>query len=333
MKMDRPVFPVQRSILAAPALAERILPRFDLPGPAICRFWQRSINDAYLVEMEGARFILRVSPANWRSHAHVAAEVDLLRFLLQQGITVPRPIEQKDGTYVQTLNAPEGLRYAVLFAFLPGDPIPHNPTEAQCHLYGQAIAQLHGVTNSYPLDRAGWRFEPQDMVDRPLARLEPLFVDHQDDFAYLVEISGDLKRAAGELSHEPPAYGICHGDVNKSNIHLIEDDRWALLDFEYFGYGWRVFDIGNFVNNQLYALGRTERGRGVLDAFLAGYQSVRRLSPAELEALSSFVVLRQIWLLGIGAKNMPNFGLGPFQDWCFNRCIPIIRSWMDEPWY
>jgi Ser/Thr protein kinase RdoA (MazF antagonist) len=90
---------------------------------------------------------------------------------------------------------------------------------------------------------------------------------------------------------------------------------------------------GNFVNDQLYALGRTERGKGVSDAFLAGYQSVRRLSPAELDALGSFVMLRQIWLLGIGAKNMPNFGLDPFQEWCFNQCMPIIRAWMEEPWY
>jgi Ser/Thr protein kinase RdoA (MazF antagonist) len=328
--MNESSFPVQRSLLSAPALAGRVLANYDLCAPLTCQFWHRSINDQYLVRAGETKYVLRVSPTAWRPYEHLAAEIDLLNFLRQNRIIVPQPVQQKNGSYIQTLDAPEGPRYAVLFTFVPG--APPRPTEAHSYRYGQAIAQLHAVTNDYPVRQTGFRFEPADMVDEPLARLRPLFADHQDDFDYLLSISTDLKQVTARLPRQPPEYGICHGDVNISNLHLIDDERWALLDFEYFGYGWRLFDIGNFVNNQLYQLGQTEHGRGILDAFLQGYQSLRPLSQIELDVLPSFVMLRQIWLLGVGAKNLPNIGLGMFEGWLFEKCMPIIRAWMADPW-
>lgn len=328
--MNEPSFPVQRSLLSAPALAERVLlPNYDLPGSLTCRFWSRGINDLYLIEAEGVKLVLRISPTGWRSYEHLAAEIELLRFLHQHRISTPQPVPQKDGAYVQTLHAPEGPRYAVLFTFVPGAP-PDEMTEGESYRFGRAIAQLHIVTDGYPTDRAGFRFDPADMVDRPLGRLRPLFAEHQDDFDYLVRMAADSKQAADRLPRKAPEYGICHGDVNNSNVHFDGPDEWALLDFEYFGYGWRVFDIGAFFDNQLFALGKTERAESISDAFLEGYQSLRPLSPIELAVLPSFVMLRQIWLLGMGAKNIPNIGLSLFQHWVFDRCMPLVRAWMAE---
>jgi Ser/Thr protein kinase RdoA (MazF antagonist) len=271
--------------------------------------------------------MLRVSPTNWRSYEHLIAELDLLHFLHRHHLLTPQPISQKGGTYIQTLHAPEGPRYAVLFTFVPG--IASSPTTMHSHRFGQAIAELHAVTDGYPIDHAGLHFEPTRMLDEPLDRLKPLCNDHPDDFAYLLALAPLLKQAADKLPRHGPEYGICHGDVNEGNF-LVAEQGWALLDFEYFGYGWRVFDIGTFFNNQLHQLGPKEGARDVLAAFLAGYQSVRPLSQIELEALPFFVVLRQIWLLGVGAKNLPNIGLSMFEQWVFGQCIPLIKTWLVE---
>lgn len=329
--MKESSFPVQRSLLSSSALAKWMSANYDLSSSPTCQFWRRGINDLYLVKGGGTKLVLRVSPAGWRSYKHLAAEIDLLNFLHQNHISVPQPIRQKDGTYIQTLNAPEGARYAVVFAFVPG--APHSPTKAHGYRFGQAIAQLHAVTDGYPADCAGFRFELPEMVDESLARLRPLFAGHEDDFEYLLEISTSLKRAAGRLPCQAPEYGICHGDVNDGNFHVGKDNEWVLLDFEYFGYGWRVFDIATFFNNQIHQLGKAERSKSVLEAFLEGYQSVRALSQTELEVLPSFVVLRQIWLLGIGAKNQPNMGLSLFESWVFDQCVPFIRAWMGESFW
>jgi len=192
---------------------------------------------------------------------------------------------------------------------------------------------LHLVTDDYPAGCAGHGFEAADMIDGPLARLEPLFADHREDFDELVDNAARLRPMLDKLSQHAPAYGICHGDVHANNFHL-HNQGCGLIDFEYFGYGWRVFDIATFFNTRLIEQGRTEQTRSILDAFLDGYQSVRRLSPSELEVLPAFVILRQLWLLGTGARYLPKstLGLGLFQYWVFQQCLPFIRAWLKQPW-
>jgi Ser/Thr protein kinase RdoA (MazF antagonist) len=163
--------------------------------------------------------------------------------------------------------------------------------------------------------------------------VRPYFVDHADDYGYLVEIAPTLKAAAGRLSRTTPHYGLCHGDVNSGNIHFAGKDIWALLDFDYVGYGWRVMDIATFVNNSVYEMDRTARTRRVRDAFLVGYQSVRALSEGELSALPQFVVMRQMWLFGVVAiRNLRNFSREVYDHWVFDVCMPFIRAWMQNPW-
>ncbi len=327
-------FPVQRSLLSALALAERVLPKYDLPGRPTCQFWSRSINDTYLVKAGEARWTLRVSPTNWRTYEHLETEIALLQFLHRYNITTPQPVSQQDGTYIHTLKAPEGPRYAVLFTFVHGAP-PRPMTEAYSYAYGQAIARLHLVTDKFPAGRPCFCFDPSGLVDEPLARLKPLFADHQADLNYLLEIAPRLKEAASQLPRTAPVFGLCHGDVNNSNIHFNDQGNWALLDFEYIGYGWRVLDIGNFFNNHLYNLDRAERTQTVRDAFLDGYQSVRPLSKVELDTLPAFVLLRQIWILGVAARNLPNItnvDRETIQHWMFDQCMGFVRSWVKKVW-
>lgn len=221
--MNGSVFPVQRSLLSDSALAKWTSTNYSLPGSLTCQFWQRGINDLYLVKARGTELVLRISPTNWRSIEQVVAEMDLLSFLHQNHISVPEPIGHKDGTYIQTLNAPEGPRHAVLFSFVPG--VPSSLTKVHSYRFGQAIAQLHTVTDAYPANRTGFRFEPNDMFDQPLALLKPLFVEHREDWDYLWEIGDVLKQQAAILPRQAPEYGICHGDVNDGNFHVIDDNE------------------------------------------------------------------------------------------------------------
>ena len=329
--METSPFPVQRSLLSEDTLAGRVLSRYNLPRDTCCRFWQRGINDTYLVEGGGERHVLRISPAHWRSREHVLAEMRLLRYLGRRGLTVPQPVEQRDGTTVQTLDAPEGPRHAVLFTFVPGSGLPPDPTEDQARRYGEAIAQFHRVTEDYA-DPDAWRFDAEDTIDRPLARLEPLFAGHEDDFAELVDWSSYLREFTESLPRTTPTYGLCHGDVNNGNLHIVDEERWALLDFEYLGYGPRIFDLATYINNQLFATGQTAQTGRLVEAFLDGYASLRALSAAEREALPAFVVLRQLWLLGVGARNLPNIGHRLFEHWTFERVMPMLRRWVDAPW-
>jgi Ser/Thr protein kinase RdoA (MazF antagonist) len=322
------VIPVYRSLLSDTALAERLLPEYDLPQGATCHFWNQSINDTYLVRAGDTQLMLRIAPAQRRSSAQVASEIDLLHFLYREGLQVPQPIARRDGTYVRVLAAPEGPRHAVLFTAVPGTA--YTPTPANSSRYGQAIAQLHTVTDRYRSDQPIWRFETADLLDRPLELLQPWFARRPTDLAFLLGLVDRLRPTLASMPQAAPIYGLCHGDLNNQNIHLIGDNAWALLDFEYIGYGWRVFDIATFFNNQLNQEGDSAQTRALLRAFLAGYQSLRPLSSEELAALPAFVALRQLWMWGIAMTNRPMVGLGLFDHWMFEISLPILRGWMRE---
>ena len=326
-----PFFPVQHSLLSASALAEWLSANYDLPASPYCAFWSRSINDTYRVEAGPAKFMLRLAPAGWRSHEHVAAEIDLLHFLHGHHFPVPRPIPQKGGDYFQALPAPEGPRYAVLFSFAPGT-LPTPLTEAYSHEYGQALARLHTLTDNYPAAQPLLRFDPEELIDIPLARLRPWLAEQPTAWAELQEITAPLKLIVESLPRTAPTYGLCHGDVNNANFHIDPTGGWTLIDFEYAGYGWRACDIANFCLIQLVPSDKSERTRQIRAAFLTGYQSIRPLSQLELDALPAFVILRQFWLCGVGAKLVPTIGLAIFQDWIFDTCLPFFKAWAAEPW-
>src|SRR6476661_10745955 len=102
--------PVYRSLLSDSALAERLLPEYDLPPGATCHFWNQSINDTYLVRAGATQWMLRVAPTQRRSDEQLATEIELLHFLRQHGLRVPQPLPLRDGAVVRTLAAPEGPR-------------------------------------------------------------------------------------------------------------------------------------------------------------------------------------------------------------------------------
>jgi Ser/Thr protein kinase RdoA (MazF antagonist) len=159
--------------------------------------------------------------------------MNLLNLLDKQQLVVPTPVAKQDGTFIQVLNAPEGIRYAVLFKLVPGTAPVINQTTS--HQYGQAVGELHATTEFYPKDVTGFHFAITDMVDEPLERSESLFNEHINEHKYLLDISKSLKQATDKLPRTGAIHGICHGDLNSSNFHVYGEANWSLIDFEYFG--------------------------------------------------------------------------------------------------
>ncbi len=80
-------------------------------------------------------------------------------------------------------------------------------------------------------------------------------------------------------------------DFHGANCHFTEDNEIAHFDFDLCSYSWRAYDLAIY----RWSTGRADH---LWQAFPEGYQSVRPLSPTEREAVPTFVVMRQIWLMG-----------------------------------
>ena len=230
-------------------------------------------NTNYLLHTTAGAFILtiyekRVDPRD------LPFFLGLMEHLSARGVTCPLPVRD---TNDQVLNALAG-RHAALVTFLEG-MWPRRPKVEHCLELGKALARMHVAGGDFPLHRdnalglRGWR---------------PLF----DNFAERTsEISRDLKPlVANELTLLEASWpndlpqGVIHADLFPDNVFFIGDKLSGLIDFYFACNDALAYDIAISLNAWCFETNcqfNATKGR----ALLKGYDSVRKLSAAEQDAL------------------------------------------------
>ncbi|MBZ0288279.1 MAG: phosphotransferase, partial [Anaerolineae bacterium] len=315
-------FPVVRSVLDAEALADLIEPAYDLSG-ARCQLIKAMILDTYRVTVANGFYMLRIYPHKRRSLPEIQAELDFLLHLAGQGVPVSAPIPQKQGAYALSIPAPEGVRYGALFTYAPGEPLSQVSDLAIIQAYGRTIAQIHTAADAYTLP-PGLARAPLDLemlMERPLRDLEREFPQRAEDWAFLRQVGEIIRPQIAALPRENPQYGLLHGDVGRENAHVTADGKLTVFDFDFCGPGWRAYDIGTFL---------IDEPEEVQQAFLSGYQDVRRLEPLEQGTIPLFQILQHIWVLGIRADYVNEWGSAFFPARLADWIIHYIRERVKE---
>ncbi len=292
-------FPVVHSVLAPHALLTHVLPGYDIPAPHSCFLLTRSMNDTYLVRSVNANYILRIYRAGWRSQDDILFEVDALRHLERYGVSVAPPLPRGDGTFLTRLDAPEGTRYAVLFAYAPGGPL--TPIRDHCFHYGRAVAALHHATDHFTSTHARFSLDLDHLLAQPLLALQPLLADYAAAWRYLNDTGALLRGYMTKLARHDLPRGFCHGDLYPANAYITDNHVVTLFDFDCCGMGWRAYDLAVF----RYEMVREPAD--LWDAFLNGYQSEHPVSQREVDAIPWLVALRTIWHMGLYAHNGQEF--------------------------
>jgi Ser/Thr protein kinase RdoA (MazF antagonist) len=296
--VQRSHFPVRSSVLSADALAEQVLPRYALPEPRQCRLIARGVNDTYQVTAGADTFYLRVSIHGWRTREDLDAELALVTDLRERGLSVAPVVPRTDGAVLTSLPAPEGERFAVLFAPAPGESVP-DPTTQQARHYGRLAADVHTGADAASSAYRRFHLDECHLLDAPLASIRAAVVDGNEDLNFLELIVERVRRRLGTLPRTPPDYGLCHGDLHPGNVRFVGAGQPTLFDFDCMGYGWRAYDLAVFLWNA-FGERRPKRWRETRwRAFRRGYQEVRPLPGGLDEVLPLFLVARQVWLMGL----------------------------------
>ena len=324
--MKYTVFPVHKSTLSGQALADRVLSKYTLPVPISCKFLRQGVNDTYVVAAGSSTYYLRVYRYGWRTKAEIEAELDMLTYLQRRHLPVSSPIKRKDGSVLTRIEAPEGVRYAVLFTNAPGRQMDMD--NKQSGAYGELAGKIHLSLDKTPEDARRFHLDLSHLVDEPLAKIAPFLKHRSGDLDYLRKAGGELKAAIAELLPKAkPEYGYCHGDHHGWNVNIDKDGALSLYDFDCSGYGWRAYDLAVFLWNRTFdwsAKGKSKRTRR-WNAFLSGYAKVRTLSPQELRATEIFVPIRHLWLVGFHAQDAETGPRGWLDDGFFDREIGFIK--------
>jgi homoserine kinase type II len=259
-------------------------------------------NTNYLVHTEKGPVLLtlfekRVAPAD------LPFFLGLMEHLAKAGITCPTPVRDARGQMLKSLAG----RPSALVTFLEGVWI-RRPLPRHCHAVGQAMARLHLAGQSFAVRRAnalgltGWR----PLYERFRQRADEV----SPGVAALIE------QELAELEARWPTdleQGVIHADLFPDNVFFLRDQLSGLIDFYFACNDALAYDIAVTLNAWCF---ETDHSFNVTkgQALLRGYQSVRKIAPAEREALP---------LLARGAAL--RFLLTRAHDWLYTARDVLVR--------
>ena len=163
---------------------------------------------------------------------------------------------------------------------------------------GKTLAEIHMATDSFQIVSDALRFDLGTLLHIPQRRLEKFFTNSRHkDMEFLRSMCKELENQLRHYLSKLPSssFGPIWGDANGSNQHFAQNDRITIFDYEFSGCGWRIYDLATF----RWSLDREMRdSKGLWQAILEGYESVRRLTMDEMQLIPHFVLLRHLWVMG-----------------------------------
>ena len=310
-------FPVTHSVCDCDALGRALAVTHRLASPITCKLLRRGFHDTYLLSARESRYVARVYRAE-RSGSAIAYELGLLVHLAGRGVSVSAPIPDVDDEVVRILDAPEGSRRVALFTYARGRALVWNRDESA--RAGSLLAAIHRESNDYVCRDARSALDVHQLIDAPLAALQPFLGVQSADFGELVRLA-DILRTALAARVGTLEWGACHGDFNGGNMHMAEDHSLTAFDFDFCGPGWRAYD---FVGAWRWAAWSEP---GVWQAFLEGYRAVKPIADTDLAAVPLLDGVSRLRSLGLVAANAHHRGTLPVVGRKLQRQLNFLRSW------
>lgn len=260
---------------------DRILDRYDVGALVSAKGIAEGVsNSNWLIETLAAdgtpgRFILTVYEERTNA-AELPFFLDLLDHLSAKGCPVPRTIHDRDGGALQQVAG----KPLALIEYLQGVSI-EAPESAQAAAVGKALAEIHqaaedfGQTRANDLGPAGWRDLLDACSDAELAAIDP---------ALPALVRAKLDHIEQNWPDHLPR-SVIHSDLFPDNVLMLGERVSGLIDFYFACNDLAAYDLA--VTHAAWSFsGRGERfERSIGDALIAGYESVRQLSPDEKAAM------------------------------------------------
>ena len=222
----------------------------------------------------GGRYILTMYEARVEA-ADLPFFLGLLDHLSARGSPVPRTVHDRAGAAYRTVRG----KAVALIEFLPGVSVDE-PTAAQAHAVGAALARLHLDAADFPGQRAN---------AMALPHWHTLLAACGEDGLYSID-PGLPELVASELSYLSANWprdlprSVIHADLFPDNVLLLGDKVCGLIDFYFACTEVTAYDLAVTHSAWCFAHGGTYRP-AIGEALIAGYQSRRVLSEAERKAL------------------------------------------------
>lgn len=230
-------------------------------------------NSNFYVRTDKAQYILTIYEKRV-SREDLPFFLEFKKHLAANGFSCPLPIADKQGEIIREIQA----KPAAIISFLQGKST-NNIQNQHCVELGKAMAQMHLASQDFPMQRAN---------DLSVAGWQEMFVPLKDKVDTIrPDLSAEISRQLDSLAKNWPSdlpKGVIHADLFPDNIFFLRDKLSGIIDFYFACNDILAYDIAIcfnawcFEKNGEFNITKARR-------ILKGYNSVRQLSDAEINAL------------------------------------------------
>ena len=321
---DRSATGQYRSIIystQSPQLIKQlVVEHYGFDDSTRCIVWYRGVSDTYKVSVPGGLFALKLYRSGWRTQSEILGELAALKHLDLKGIGVVKPVPRKDGGLITEVHAPEGPRSAVLFHWASGCAPRYTDTTHSLK-YGQLLARLHIAGDDFSSCDFRPKLDLNYILECPLKRIRPELRSRPLVAEALDDLIQRLRACMSKVNTASWDWGFCHGDIWSDNAH-IDGDHCVLLDFDFCGPGWRLFDLASY-RWHARTVGKEEE---TWEPFLEGYLQVRPLSTESLRSIGLFMIFRHLWTTAHWIELSTDFGDTMLPDEYFDELVPFCEK-------
>lgn len=315
--------PVTDSTFSAVHLCYFLQDKYGFGRESTCQIFRTGINHTYIVADEEKKYVFRIYSFDWRTQAEIQEEIRVLNLLKENDIAVSFPIPDKEQNYIQQLQAPEGLRFGVLFLYAPGKKVRNFSSDA-CYHIGILMARMHRVTENVQLQRIHYNADTLTTIPYQFAKKH--FAESNEEMRF-VKKAGECI-ASVFASAENLRSGAVHLDLWYDNMHINGDADATLFDFDFCGNGWLLHDIAYFIMQLFHIEHDKNEYEARITAFFQGYESVTLLTREEKTLLPFAGLSIWIFYLGIQSQRFDNWSNVFLSENYLKRYIAMVKEWL-----
>jgi len=263
---------------------------------------------------------------DWRTENEIIAELGLLNYLRESGISVSFPITDTAGKEIQQIQAPEGNRFAVLFSFAEGESI-RNPSEKVCYHLGEQMAKIHHLTVNKKIDRKN--YDSDSLVRWAYLKAAQFFSRSSNEMKYFEEANAIISTTFKNVSFSDLRYGVVHLDLWYENMKVTNDIELTFFDFDNCGNGWLFLDI----SYSLMLIFRNEPDKAFFEkkraSFYQGYESITPISKEEKRLIPYGGLAIWLHYICVHVERFNDFSNHFFSEEFLKYWLHTVIQWME----
>lgn len=283
-------------------------------------FWRASSNFVYTFSRDGNRHFLRFIHEEDNSIRNMEAELDFVRYLIDCGYPAAAPVRSDKRRWIEEATTEYGKYFGVVFEQAQGTYIPlKQMTNVHLEHWGQSLASLHLLSESYSSGSAA-----RQTWSDALQFASSILRSDSRNKTLLVELDR-LHEQLAELPSAPGSIGLIHFDFETDNIFFDDEKmRYTAFDFDDCMIHWFIMDIVSAVSD-LYEE-QSEDAARMIDRFIAGYKSVKRMDDFALAQLDAFRRFKDFYKFARIKRSMEDFGAAGAPEWAVQLQMKLERE-------